>query len=62
MENVVEDVKKDIEEMRKLKVYSKPKADKMAFYVNHNEAEIQEYRDGGMKIAEITELVSHLAY
>ena len=57
---VVNQVKSDITEMQKLRVYSAKKAAKMLAYVDADKDGIENYRNNGMRISEIADLVSQL--
>lgn len=58
---ISEQVKKDITEMQKLRLYAAKKAAKMLAYVDSHKDEISGYRNSGMRISEIANLVSQLA-
>ena len=58
---ISEQVKKDITEMQKLRFFSAKKAAKMLAYVDSHKGEISGYRNSGMRISEIADLVSQLA-
>lgn len=60
-ESVVEEVVLDINECIKAKLMTKAKGEKAIAYCRAHANEIAEYRSGGMKIEDISELAARLS-